>query len=137
LAKITILIMSTMRGQGSENPGENDALRGRLGGFTTQVFIPTLKGFVIGGVRLKATDPLADKDAFASKILDILAATKRTYTVQEIVPVLRVEGLAKDPKAISVAVSQALQLLKGRNLVVSGGRLWMASVHTYGKGGVM
>jgi hypothetical protein len=109
----------------------------RLGGFTTQIWIPTLKGFPVGGIKLVSTDPLANKDAMANKVLAILAATPRTFTAKEIVKALRAEGLAKEPRAIAVAVSQALQVLKRRRLAVSGGHLWRATVHTLGKGGRM
>jgi hypothetical protein len=111
--------------------------RVRLGGFPVEIWIPTLKGFPVGGLKLVPTDPLADKDALASKVLAIMVAGKGVFTVKTIVAALRAEGLAKEPRAISTAVSQALQTLKRRRLAISGGHSWMASVKTLTKRGRM
>ena len=111
------------------SPGKKGFPRVRLGGFTTSIWIPTLGGFPVGGIKLLPTDPLADKDALASKVLAILVAGKGTFTVKTIVAALRAEGLAKEPRAISAAVSQALQVLKRRRQTVSGGHLWIASIY--------
>jgi hypothetical protein len=111
------------------SPGKKGFPRVRLGGFTASIWIPTLGGFPVGGIKLVPTDPLADKDALASKVLAILVAGKGTFTVKTIVAALRAEGLAKEPRAISAAVSQALQVLKRRRQTVSGGHLWIASIY--------
>jgi hypothetical protein len=116
-------------------PSENGFPRVRLGGFTASIRIPTLQGFPVGGIKLIATDPLADKEALVAKVLAILVSSNSTFTGKQIVAVLRAEGLAKEPRAISSAVSQALQVLKRRHLAVSGGHLWMASVHTLNREG--
>jgi hypothetical protein len=110
-------------------PGKKGIPRSRLGGFTASIWIPTLGGFPVGGIKLVPTDPLADKDALASKVLAILVAGKGIFTVKTIVAALKAEGLAKDPKAISPTVSQALQVLKRRRQTVSGGHLWIASIY--------
>jgi hypothetical protein len=107
---------------------KKDAFNVRLGSFTVSIKMLTLEGFPVGGIKLVATDPLADKDALASKVLAIMVAGKGTFTVKTIVATLRAEGLAKEPRAISTAVSQALQILKRRRLVASGGHLWTASI---------
>ena len=112
------------------SPGKKGFPRVRLGGFPVEIWIPTLKGFPVGGIKLVPTDPLADKDALASKVLAIMVAGEGTFTVKTIVAALQVEGLAKEPRAISTAVSQALQILKRRRLAMSGGHSWMASVKT-------
>jgi len=111
------------------SPGKKGFPRVGLGGFTASIWIPTLGGFPVGGIKLVPTDPLADKDALASKVLAILVAGKGTFTVKTIVAALRAEGLAKEPRAISAAVSQALQVLKRRRQTVSGGHLWIASIY--------
>jgi hypothetical protein len=118
-------------------PCKNGFPRIRLGGFTASIWIPTLGGFPVGGIKLVATDPLADKDALASKVLAIMVAGKGTFTVKTIVAALRAEGLAKEPRAISPAVSQALQILKRRRLAVSGGHSWIAYVKSQTKEGCM
>jgi hypothetical protein len=109
----------------------------RLGGFTASIWIPALEGYPTGRVRLVSTDPLANKEALAAKILEFLVAAQRTVTVKDVVAALQAQGLAKEPKAISNAASVALQVLKRRKLAVSGGRLWMAAVHTFRKEGAM
>ena len=109
-------------------PGKKGIPRSRLGGFTPKIWIPTLDGFPVGGIKLVAIDPLASKDALAGKVLAIMVAGKGIFTDKTIVAALKAEGLAKELRAISTAVSQALQILKRRRLAMSGGHSWIASV---------
>jgi repressor of nif and glnA expression len=102
-----------------------------------KLWIPTLDGFPVGGIKLVETDPLADKNTLANKILSILHASNSFLTSKNIVAALQAEGLAKEPRAISSAVSQALQILKRRKLARSVGHLWMASVNALTKAGTM
>jgi hypothetical protein len=118
-------------------PGKKGIPRSRLGGFTPKIWIPTLDGFPVGGIKLVAIDPLASKDALAGKVLAIMVAGKGIFTVKTIVAALKAEGLAKDPKAISPTVSQALQILKRLRLAMSGGHSWIASVNNQTKRGRM
>jgi hypothetical protein len=122
---------------GHRRKKSNDSSKVRLGSFTASIQIFTHKGFPVGGIKLVATDPLADKDALASKVLAIMVAGKGTFTVKTIVAALRAEGLAKEPRAISTAASQALQILKRRRMAVSGGHLWMASIYATNERGRM
>jgi hypothetical protein len=118
-------------------PRDNGFPRVRLGGIRMKLWIPTLDGFPVGGIKLVETDPLADKNTLANKILSILHASNSFLTSKNIVAALQAEGLAKEPRAISSAVSQALQILKRRKLARSVGHLWMASVNALTKAGTM
>jgi hypothetical protein len=102
--------------------------RVHLEGYLLKMWIPTLEGFPLNGIRLRVTDPLADEDAFRGKVLAILTKALKPTKPQYIVEALRVEGLAKEPRAIAMEVYTALQKLERRGLAVHESRRgWLAA----------
>jgi hypothetical protein len=98
-----------------------------LEGRQISLWMPSLKGFPVMGACLLTLDPLADKTAFDGKILGILRSQRITFRVRDIIHALQEAGLGKETKALGTLVPQALQRLKRRGLVKSGGRFWVAA----------
>ena len=104
-----------------------------LEGALIPVWMPFLEGqFPVIGPCLYAPDPPADKDAFDSKILDILRSRRSTFRTGDVIAELQKAGYGKEKKALSCLVPQSLRRLKTRGLAHRGGMYWIAASYPEG-----
>jgi hypothetical protein len=103
-----------------------------LEGYVASLWIPTLKGFPVCGLRLVARDPLASHDDLTAKVLGILLQKKRALRTKDILDTLKEAGMGKEIETLKKGVYRALQSLKSRGSVISGAKLWMATAHIEG-----